>query len=146
MNKLIPILFLIPVLFLAIWVNVLKIRQENGQPVTVRIMGYDPRDLLSGHYIQYQIDWNKTDCTQFEKGICPQKEFYTTKRRGRPITNLRFYIPEENATQLDRLFRIRSDQLTFEVVYAYRKGVQPLAKQLLINGMDWREYIKTNGN
>lgn len=34
----------------------------NSHPVVkVRIAGYDPRDLLHGHYLQYRFDWNWAD-------------------------------------------------------------------------------------
>ena len=102
-------------------------------------MGYDPRDLLSGHYIQYQIDWDSTDCSQFRNGQCPEKDFCKEARWGRQC---RFYIPEDKARDLDELFRKRNDTDTkFEVVYSYRPGQKAVAKQLLINGQDWRNAL-----
>ncbi len=63
----------------------------------------------------------------------------------------RFYIPQENARQLDRLFNRnfwdtsahqRKRAYRFEVVYSCVQGEKPIAKQLLIEGMDWRQFLK----
>jgi hypothetical protein len=122
------------------WTAWLYAQKTNGKEVKVAITGYDPRDLLSGHYIQYTIDWEKTDCSQFAGKICPRDEFCKQKKWGREC---RFYIPEANAKQLNTLFLQRnSTDMVFEVVYSYNKGFEPLAKQLLINGQDWHYSIK----
>jgi len=132
-------LFLIPYVSLLAWTGWLYAQQTTGQEITVVIRGYDPRDLLSGHYIQYTIDWDKTDCSQFPDGFCPREEFCKQSRWGRQC---RFYIPEKNARELDRMFRWRNTSDTlFEVVYSYHKGSEPLAKRLLINGKDWRKSL-----
>jgi hypothetical protein len=31
---------------------------HNAETVRVAIRGYDPRDMLRGHYLNYQFDWN----------------------------------------------------------------------------------------
>lgn len=139
-NKLLAVVLAIPFCCLLGWVGVLSYQRTTGQEVKVAVMGYDPRDLLSGHYIQYQIDWDKTDCSQFENAVCPTQEFCHQARWGRQC---RFYVPEKNARALDRLFAKRDTTNTvFEVVYSYTKGKEPIAKQLLINGKDWREALK----
>lgn len=134
------VLFVAPLICLALWTAFLAYQRNTGQEVIVAVQGYDPRDLLSGHYIQYQVDWDKTDCTQFADNVCPQKDFCKDARWGRQC---RFYVPEKSAGELDALFnfvRFGQKDLTFEVVYAYKPGQQAIAKQLLINGADWREY------
>ena len=139
-KKILLLIFFIPFIALLAWVVCLYYYQVSGQEVKVAVTGYDPRDLLSGHYIQYTIDWNRTDCTQFSDGICPEDEFCEEARWGRQC---RFYIPQKNARELDRLFRKRNlTDMVFEVVYSYRKGSKPIAKQLLINGKDWREMVE----
>lgn len=71
---------------------------------------------------------------------CQERELCKEALWGRQY---RFYIPEKNAHELDELFRRRNTtNMTFEVVYSYHKGSEPLAKQLLINGKDWRESLK----
>lgn len=139
-NKLLAMVLAIPFICLLGWVGILSYQCVSGQEIKVSVMGYDPRDLLSGHYIQYQIDWDKTDCGQFEGAKCPIDEFCRQARWGRQC---RFYVPEKNARQLNRLFAGRNDtDMVFEVMYSYSKGKEPIAKQLLINGQDWRDFIK----
>lgn len=135
-TKFLAVLFAIPFLCLLAWTLQLTWQRSHGQEVKVAVMGYDPRDLLSGHYIQYQIDWSRTNCHQFNDGKCPHEDFCKEARWGRQC---RFYIPEEYAKQLDQLFRQRNDEsMKFEVVYSYQPGQKAVAKQLLINGQDWR--------
>jgi len=141
MNKKFLILALsFPFIALIVWTISLYIQQSTGTEIKVAIMGYDPRDLLSGHYIRYTIDWEKTDCSQFPNGICPKDEF---RKQSRFENQCRFYIPERHAEKLDRLFRRRNNTtMIFEVIYSYQAGREPLAKKLLINGKDWRESLK----
>ena len=135
------IAFALPLIGLMTWTISLYAQRNLGQDVRVQITGYDPRDLLSGHYLQYQIDWDKTDCKQFKNQICPdKKDFCEEARWGRQC---RFYLPEKHARQLDLLFRIRSQSKdVFEIVYSYRPGHKAFAKQLLINGQDWTKHPK----
>ena len=138
-RKILAFVFVVPFVVLCSWTMLLYMQRVTGKEVKVAVMGYDPRDLLSGHYIQYTIDWNRTDCSQFPDGNCPKDEFCKQARWGRQC---RFYIPEKNAKELDRLFsRRNTTDMIFEVVYSYHKGQEPLAKQMLINGKDWRESL-----
>ena len=137
--KILAICFAIPFVCLVIWTITLTWQRNHGSEVKVAVMGYDPRDLLSGHYIQYRIDWTHTDCSQFKGNQCPEQDFCKDARWGRQC---RFYIPENKARDLDKLFRKRNDTDTkFEVVYSYQPGRKVIAKQLLINGKDWRESV-----
>lgn len=137
--KILSALFALPLICLMAWSVYLIYNRDTGVDVKVAVQGYDPRDLFSGRYIQYTIDWDKTRCEQFADGVCPQDEFCVDARWGRQC---RFYIPEEHASALDRLFRLRNDDdLFFEVIYSYKPKRKPIAKQLLINGVDWRVYL-----
>lgn len=119
-------LVFLPVLILAVWVGTIEIERNMGREVIVRLQGYDPRDLLSGHYISYQLDWDKTDCAQFENGICPRAAF---ERSGR------FYVPEDKAATLDKA--VRNADNTTEMVFSYKRGIKPYALKLLVNGKEW---------
>lgn len=141
-KKLLLILLFCPMIFLAVWIFSVDMQSKNGVDIKVSITGYDPRDILSGHYILYQIDWEKTDCSQFADNVCHEETFC----QGRKWTSrriCRFYIPESYAERLDDLFRHRNDDsLNFEVVYSYNPIRKAIAKQLLINGQDWKEMMK----
>lgn len=140
-KKILACVFIIPFVALFCWTMWLYVQQATGKEIKVAVTGYDPKDLLSGHYIEYTIDWIRTDCTQFPDGICPKDEF--CREEGTWGNMCRFYIPEIDAEELDRLFRQRNTtDMIFEVVYSYHKGTEPLAKQLLINGKDWQESLE----
>ncbi|MDB5687882.1 MAG: hypothetical protein JWR77_2471 [Rhizorhabdus sp.] len=48
---------LLPLIALAFtWATAYRMAQQ-GQEWLIPIKGYDPRDLLRGHYIQYRYDW-----------------------------------------------------------------------------------------
>ncbi len=139
-KKILSLILFTPLLCLVVWCLFLNYQRENGMNLTLPIMGYDPRDLLSGHYIQYQIDWQKVDCGIFPQGVCPEQDFCVKAEWGREC---RFYIPETEAKALNRLFWNRyADHLLFEIVYSYQPGHTAIAKQLLINGLDWKQYMK----
>ena len=126
------ILVLAPAVILLMWCVGLSLQLRSGQEVTVRIMGYDPRSLLSGHYIMYRIDWTNTDCTQFDKGICPKDDFRKGLYQQQWGRTYRFYVSEKVAVALDNAVRNSANKA--EIVYSYRKGHKPFALRLLING------------
>lgn len=48
---------LLPLIVLAYsWASTYRLAQQ-GQDWLIPIQGYDPRDLLRGHYVQYRYDW-----------------------------------------------------------------------------------------
>ncbi len=143
------IAFILPWICLASWAVYLACARATGTEIVLPVMGYDPRDLFSGRYIAYQIDWKRADCSPFPGGTCPEDNFCNTSRFWKQFSwrrnQCRFYIPEQEADELDKLFRLRNeDTLRFEVVYSYRPGHEPLAKELRINGLNWPEYLKQN--
>lgn len=133
MNKKLIILLTLPIIILlgisAYWASVSSL----GYEIKLPIRGYDPRDLLSGHYILYSIDWDKADCTQFTDGICHQSDFC---QEGA----CKFYIPETDAKQLDRLLFVSNSD--FAIIYRYEQNRLPLALKLLIDNQPWQEFIK----
>ena len=139
-KKLWVVLFVLPLVCFACWAVWLYVLSVSGKEVTLAVKGYDPRDLLSGRYIAYQIDWEKTNCGQFEGGICPENEFCVEAKWGRAC---RFYVPEKSAMYLENMLQNAStDANTFEVVFAYQKGRTPIAKRFLISGKDWHAIVE----
>lgn len=130
------ILILAPAVLLLLWAVFLSLQISSGQEVVVRIKGYDPRSILSGHYINYEIDWDSTDCTQFEGNICPKKDFEKALYKQYWGRNGRFYIAENKADDLDKA--VRNNDNVAEIVYSYRKGQKPYALHLLINGENFQ--------
>lgn len=130
-----------PIIALFLWVVVLCAKYMLMPEIIVTISGYDPRDLISGHYIAYTIDWDNTDCTQFSDGKCPKEEFEHYGLNEYWGKQYRFYIPEKHAEKLDKMFRLGAGNHKFEVVYKYASGIKPLAKELRIDGKPWQENI-----
>jgi len=133
-----------PVAVLLTWILLLTAKVLSMPEVTVRIAGYDPRDLIGGHYIAYTIDWENTDCTQFDESKCPIDAFKAFARQEYWGEQHRFYIPEEYAAELDKLFRLDREKYVFEIIYKFKPGLRPIARQLLIDGRPWQETINNN--
>lgn len=130
-NKITNIFLLIPFVLICAWGMYYAHFVKNNADVILPIQGYDPRNLLSGHYIQFQINWDKADCFQLNwNGVCPKRDFAGIDR---------YYIPEDKAQQLERLINSDSDA---EILFAYKKGMRPIAKDLKINGVSWSDYFK----
>lgn len=141
-NKLLLFILLIPVICLFVWNCFLWHDKDSGTEITVRIMGYDPRDLLSGHYIRYRINWDKTDLTQFENKAITKDDFVDSLNK----TSYRFYVSEAHAKYLDKLLMEswnakEEDKKKVEVVYSYKKGKHPIAKKLLVDGQPYQKVI-----
>ncbi len=140
-SKLFLGLISIPLIGLAAWTAYTEYKSHTMPEVTVNIQGFDPRSILSGHYIAYRINWEKTDCRQFTDNECPKNDF--DKSDSWNYGRHRFYIPQERAKELEERFNnAEKNQDTFEVVYAYKKGFKPIAKRLLINGEIWQNALK----
>ena len=129
-RKLFLIFFLVmPISFLAFWV--LNLQSEGFEKeVQIAAEGLDPRDFLSGRYINLRLNWQKTNCTQFPAQVCPKKAFRETYR---------FYLPEDKANRLEELMQMQEPQLA--LIFGYKKEQTPRLKNLLINGLPWEEML-----
>ncbi len=94
MKKSISILLMaIPSLVLLGWLGMLYFPYISAPKVTIAVSGYDPRDLLSGHYLNLRLNWDKTDCKQFADNVCPKERFKE---------NYRYYLPAEEAKTAEK--------------------------------------------
>ena len=127
-----------------------------GREVELPIVGYDPRDLLSGHYLVYRVDYGVKNlcatpgevqgfvcldnrsftqdrpdkCSLFIKGTCKHLRFEAGIER--------FYIPEEKATMLDQMVRGKQASIVISITGSGHAQV----KNLLLNGKPWEEAEK----
>lgn len=151
----IMIFLLLPAIFFALWIARLSLQSNRGQEIVLAIKGYDPRSMLSGHYIQYQVDWDLTPQKSIQvlndslkmgiKKTCndenPPKCFFDLQKWYSVMGRFqRFYVPEIDADRLNRLL-IADNGLRFDVVFAVQFGRRPVAQKLLINGIDWRQFL-----
>ncbi len=155
---------LFPVICLAMLCTYKAVRREMGTDVVIPVTGYDPRDLLSGHYLTYRLDLDPAIC-EYEsrtvgRYVCIRNNADGTVssriavsyddregcdaliqgecRAGRFLAGVeRFYIPEEHSRDLDRLVRGRRASLSLSVD---RNG-RAVVKDLLIDGVSWRKSI-----
>lgn len=126
-----PCLVFMPIILLFVWVGTILYQIYGSATVNVRILGYDPLDLLSGHYIRYTLDWQNTDCRQFAGDICPKALF-----NAYGLNYGRYYVPENLAKPLEEV--LQNNENIAEIVFSYREGKQPFVLNLLVNGKEWR--------
>lgn len=129
-NKFLAAALALPLIFLLLWLIFLQVK-ASGPTVVVAMRGYDPRDLLSGHYLRLQPDWEKTDCTQFSDQICPREAF---------ADHYRYYLPETAAPILEK--QQDEGQADFAIRFYYKVGEEPFIKELLLNGQPWQRQFK----
>jgi uncharacterized membrane-anchored protein len=134
------------------------------------VHGYDPRDLLSGHYLQYRVDYGGG-----EEGGCglassPEAEtasYLYMHNPGTPEARLdqrppadpeavyikgvcrrglfqagieRFYVPEDKAPLLDRI--LRAAEIPAGVEVRISAGGQAQVREFLLDGQPWPRVLK----
>ena len=104
----------------------------NLPEVKIEITRYTPWNLHQDHYIDYKINWSRTNCHQFENDICPKSDF------GDPWSTHRFYISNIDFSNIEG--KIRDNRNDFQLIFGYKKGKQPYAKRLLVNGKEIDPY------
>lgn len=157
---LLAIALAIPILALIAVAGMKAQQRASGIEVVLPIEGFDPRDLLSGHYLTYRVDYGiPTSCgemyeTQADLCLEPTRAVYPHNQRpddcrlflrgycdtntGFSVENLnRFYIPEEHAAVLDSKVRDKQGSL----VLAVDAQGNAVIKDLLINGKPWRDAL-----
>lgn len=120
---------LFPIIILLFWVAGLQSDISRSEKVIIAVEGYDPRSLISGHYLLLRPVWNKTDCGQFPDQQCPTEVFEKVYR---------FYLPEEDAQELERL--IQKQQPPMQLEFAFRLP-EPLVRELYIENSLWKNWL-----
>jgi uncharacterized membrane-anchored protein len=115
---------IIPILSLASLTIYKRHILTTGEEVTLKITGYDPRDLLSGHYLTYRVEYGVDNicprtysnrsgfvCLSSKKFSYRWPENCKLMIQGKCDGRLfragieRFYISEDQAKKLDRIVR-----------------------------------------
>lgn len=153
----------LPILSLAVLTSYRYYLQIVGEKFEVAIVGFDPRDLLSGHYLTYRVDFgvsgkcDKSDGANNEAYLCVKpvtkifkysdnmencQLFITgqcTNNKEFYVADInRFYIPEEYARELDQLVRSKKGSLILSV----KNNGSVTIVDLLIDGKAWREAVR----
>lgn len=140
---------LLPILALAALTTYKNFVVSTGKEVILPISGYDPRDLLSGHYLIYQIDYGVGEicsekmakrtayiclepkmfsyyepevCSKLIRGVCNYNRFEAGIEK--------YFVPEDKAKDLEA--KIRSK--TASVLLSLTDSGHTQVKDLLVNG------------
>lgn len=127
-NKITAALLFLPVLCLGFYMLWLQTMTEFKR-VEIVVAGYDPRDFFSGNYMNLQLDWNSTDCSQFEQNTCPQGDFDRFYN---------FYIQQKNSGALTQ----KVNAGTVKLVFSYEHGYRPMIVDLLVDGKSYIDFVK----
>jgi uncharacterized membrane-anchored protein len=128
----------------------------HGRQWQFPIRGYDPRDMLRGHYLTYRIDWDHDSSSQnscWDCCVCLKKTRSDQTARRTPCAYAtdcdvklssdqeqalsRFYIPEDKAQKLDQAVRARRAS----VILIEKRGQLSL-KELLVDGQPWQDFTQ----
>ncbi|MCU0822495.1 MAG: GDYXXLXY domain-containing protein [Spirochaetes bacterium] len=155
-----------PIVFLAGLAVYKAAKISSGKEIVIPITGYDPRDLLSGHYLTFRLDLNNDTICGDEKYNLPRVYVCLRQTADNGISSNitddispeqgcdavlkgkceygtflagieRYYIPEEHSAELDGIIRKGNGKI---VISIDRKGKAAI-KDLLIDGRPWREYL-----
>jgi len=127
-NKVLPVLLFLPVLGLMLCVLWLK-TMTNFSRVEIAVSGYDPRDFFSGNYMNLQLNWGNTDCSQFADDKCPTADFDTFYH---------FYIQQKNSNALTQKVNAGNVKLVFSYEHEYK----PMIVDLLVDGKSYIDFVK----
>lgn len=140
----------------------------RSQPPVVRlpITGYDPRDLLYGHYLQFRFDFAGEPvapaCQPVLQGgmaeqcrlcvtasgaysVIPVEDKTADCAYRLPLTHLtgvrKYFIPEDAAPELDRLLRQPGLVMAVDI---FASGDAVTYGGLYITGEPWRDYLRNH--
>lgn len=144
---------------------------HSGTELTIPIAGYDPRDLLSGHYLTYRLDFDEEVCgsehpnqdllflcvSQRGESISSRKVYSAKPEDRRGCTAVlqglckggqflagveRYYIPEQHSRLLDRIVRgWGEDKGRARLVISVDYRGKAVVKELLIDGKPLRQFL-----
>jgi uncharacterized membrane-anchored protein len=160
-NKIIALL--IPILIIVGSIGKSEYQLATGEMWKFKISGYDPRDLLRGNYVMYQVefDWeegkkecsDKQDCcvclkrkkdsldlAKVSKMSCSiAADLCDGLMREEYIQELRkYFIPEVKGKALEKVLREKDA----EILVAISDDGHPVVRDLLIDGNTWSKAIK----
>ena len=152
----------IPILAILLSIGKYEYQVRSGEEWKFEIGGYDPRDLLKGHYLTYRIlfdrdEKEKNSCDKNDEildcCLCLQRETSKVKtmwcetaaKRCDGMINekflprlRKFYIPENRGKSLENLVRSRKAEILLSI---NRRGY-PNVKELLIDGEPWKQAVQ----
>jgi uncharacterized membrane-anchored protein len=146
---------LLPIVAFAVLVVRAELWRASGPVFRVAIAGYDPRDLLQGHYLRYRLQWpavgacdGATCClclqtsgvhTKVECGVadaaCDAQLNYQMVEQGRE-----FFIQEDAGPALEQAIRRGQGAMALNVT----PNGQVRVHELFIDGVPHRRWLRDN--
>jgi uncharacterized membrane-anchored protein len=162
------LLLLYPILVLGLVTAQQSWRQASGVQLELPIQGYDPRDLISGHYLVYTIDYGiekpceaavplpRADQTAVNKAMANRepelklclRDSCSVWIRGRCegtrfVAGIeRFFIPEEHARQIETLIQGKPSSLVVSIGPDGRAAIVDLK----IDGQPWQDALASQSS
>ena len=153
-KKMLVIALAIPIMALATLTAYKKYVLSFGTEVVLPIIGYDPRDLLAGHYLIYRIDYGVENICAANLGqqtgyVCLEPKMFSFSEpdsckkliageciNGRFEAGIeKYYVPQEKAKDLEAQVQSK----TASIVLSLTRGGQAQVKDLLVDGQPWRK-------
>lgn len=155
---------IVPLVGLMALVARAELARRSGPSWQVAIAGYDPRDLLHGHFLRYQFRFNwqgesscgsrgslaadcclclsRSDGAQVDPWVrqvpCAEARRCDGWLRSESVRPpLRYFVPEDRALELESALRDRKASL----VVTSGSGGKPAIGELLLDGRPWREVL-----
>lgn len=148
----------LPVLSIAVAIGRAEVRRSQAESWTFIARGYDPRELLRGHYVSFQIDFREDTprdaCLDSDPDCClcltgaPGSGIPHTQRmscddarqcngmlRTRLIQSLdRYYISEDRAPEIDQRVRQAGSEGRLRAVVSIDDSGHGEIRELLVGG------------
>lgn len=162
-RKALVLALLLPLAVLVMGVVRAEKHLANSRAWVFDVTGYDPRDLLRGHYIQFRLDLHEEaelePCDDGKEECCwclepnaenepPRVRRATCSRakdecsgfvQARSLEQLRrYYIPEQDAGALEAKLQKAAQEKTARLEVAVNVAGQAQVKRLLIDGQEIR--------
>lgn len=149
----------LPIVALALMVTRGEVTTRTGRPYRIAIEGYDPRDMVRGHFLRYRLQfaWDepRERCTTAECAYCLRGPAGSEPRvvkvsagdtadcdasfPEKQLDHLQeFYIPEDRGTALEQAIRKHKAELSVRV----SGGGAVVIQDLLLDGRPWREVVR----
>ncbi|HAU29310.1 MAG TPA: hypothetical protein DCW68_04265 [Rhodospirillaceae bacterium] len=155
-----PVFILVPLVALLAMLGQLEASRKAGMPWRVEIEGYDPRDMLRGHYLtfQYQWAWEGEEPSSFPQKLClnagytspktPRVSPYTSGKScasilsGQELVHSKVYIPEAQAKDLERKLR---EGVPMAVDIRARTDGSIMVEDLVVDGHPLKAHLQFTG-
>jgi uncharacterized membrane-anchored protein len=146
---------LLPIVAFAGLVVRAELLRASGSVFHVAIAGYDPRDLLQGHYLRYRLQWpTEGECDGATCCLCLQTSGVHTKvacgivdktcdaQLSRLVVEQgrEFFIQENAGPALEQAIRHGQGAIALNVT----SNGQVRVHELLIDGVPHRRWLRNN--